>query len=86
MGLALIALLVEKKGNFNLLKVLLAAGVGSLIFNYLQLLFFKTYPDNLLWSNFWEELTELLYVLGVVCLLWIFQPKTDAAANGQFAK
>jgi hypothetical protein len=83
LSLAFIALLIKGEGNFNLLKVLLAAGIGALAFSYMRLIFFDAYRDNLVWSEFWEELTELLYVLGVAFLFWLFQPKTDSVTSGQ---
>jgi hypothetical protein len=61
--------------NIDLLKVLFAIGIGPLAFSYLRLIFFGIYHDNLVWPNFWEELTELMYTSGVAFTLWIFQRK-----------
>ena len=54
-------------------KVLFAAGVGVLGFSFLRLVFFGIYQDNLIWFNFWEELTELMYMVGVGFALWTFR-------------
>ncbi|HEX7475169.1 MAG TPA: hypothetical protein VF318_04320, partial [Dehalococcoidales bacterium] len=77
LSLAFVALLVKKDSKISSLKVLLAAGIGALAFSYLRLIFFDAYHDNLVWSEFWEELTELIYVSGVAYFVWIFRTKTD---------
>jgi hypothetical protein len=45
------------------------------------------FSDNLMWFDTWEEWTELLFVLGVAVVLWIFRhgllaarPETAATA------
>ena len=68
-----LALLLEKNHVMTASKVLFAAGMGPLGFGFLRLIFFGLYQDNLVWFNFWEELTELMYVSGVGFALWIFQ-------------
>jgi hypothetical protein len=34
---------------------------------------FHTYRDNQVWFGFWEELAELLFIVGVGIVLWIFR-------------
>jgi rhodanese-related sulfurtransferase len=66
-------LLLEKSHVIAVSKVLFAAGLGPLGFGFLRLVFFGVYQDNLVWFNFWEELTELVYVVGAGFVLLIFQ-------------
>lgn len=54
-------------------KIFFAAGVGAFGFSMFRLLFSTVYHDNLVWFDFWEELTELLYVVATACILWIFR-------------
>ncbi len=66
-------LFLEKGHLITASKIIFAAGMGPLGFGFLRLVFFGVYQDNLVWFNFWEELTELVYVAGVGFVLWIFQ-------------
>ncbi|UCG12078.1 MAG: rhodanese-like domain-containing protein [Deltaproteobacteria bacterium] len=54
-------------------KFLFAAGFGPFGFSMFRLLFTSVYQNNLVWFDFWEELTELLYVATIGCVLWIFR-------------
>lgn len=54
-------------------KVLFAAGVGSLGFGFFRWFLFAPYCENLVWFGFWEEITELLFVVGACAVLWIFR-------------
>lgn len=54
-------------------KVLFAAGVGSLGFGFFRWLLFAPHRENLVWFEFWEEVTELLFIVGMGALLWIFR-------------
>jgi rhodanese-related sulfurtransferase len=54
-------------------KVFFAAGTGALGFSFLRLVLFHAFRDNLVWFGAWEEFTELLYVLGVGAVLWVFR-------------
>ncbi len=68
-----LVLLLKKNNAVGLSKVLFAAGMGPLGFAFLRLILFSLYQDNLVWFNFWEELTELMFIVGVGFTLWIFQ-------------
>ncbi len=70
---SLLTLSLKTDKSLSLVKVLFAAGVGPLAFSFLRLGFFGIYHDNLVWPNFWEELTELMYVTGVGFVLWLFR-------------
>ena len=54
-------------------KVFFAAGMGGFGFCFLRLVLFGLYADNLVWFNSWEEITELILVLGVGVVLWEFR-------------
>ena len=74
-GISFLAFLFMRGYNIDLLKVLFAIGIGPLAFSYLRLSFFGIYHDNLVWPNFWEELTEFMYISGVAFTLWSFRHK-----------
>jgi hypothetical protein len=40
------------------------------------------YRDHLAWFGFWEEITELLFIIGIGVVLWIFrQGRFDTKAE-----
>jgi hypothetical protein len=79
--LAFIVALTKKHDGFLVAEVLVAAGAGSLGFGFLRLFLFRTFPDALLWSTFWEEITEFMFIAGVICILWIFRARLFPAAE-----
>ena len=56
-------------GNF------LTGALGYLGFAFMRLAFFTFYWDNLVWFVFWEELTELILVVGILIAIWLLQPE-----------
>ena len=54
-------------------KVFFAAGAGALGFSFFRLVLLQVYRDHLAWFGFWEEITELLFIVGAGLVLWIFQ-------------
>jgi rhodanese-related sulfurtransferase len=54
-------------------KFFFAAGMGALGFSMLRLFILAPYHDNQVWFTSWEELTELLFVVGVAVVLWLFR-------------
>lgn len=70
---SVLVLLFKKSNEVALSKLLFAAGMGPFGFAFLRLIFAGLYHNNLVWFNFWEELTELMYVTGVAFVLWIFR-------------
>ncbi len=54
-------------------KLLFAAGLGPLGFGTMRMALVATFRDDLMWFETWEEWTELLFVLGVAVVLWIFR-------------
>lgn len=53
-------------------KLFFAAGIGPLGFGLLRMTISRVYGDNQVWYSFWEETTELMFLIGIVCTLWIF--------------
>jgi hypothetical protein len=45
-----------------------------------------TFSGNQVWLNFWEELTELLFVLSVLLVLWTFRHRLLPGALWSGAK
>lgn len=54
-------------------KLFFSAGVGAIGFSFLRLVLFHAFRDNLVWFGAWEEVTELLFLLGVGAVLWVFR-------------
>jgi rhodanese-related sulfurtransferase len=54
-------------------KVALAAGLGPLGFGMLRMVLGGAYDHNRVWYLFWEEGTELLFILSVLAMVWIFR-------------
>jgi len=72
---ALTALLLNKSHPIKLAKVLFAGGLGFLGFSFFRLVFFGVFRDDLVWYQSWEELTELIFILGIGAVLWIFRAR-----------
>ncbi len=56
-----------------LVSALFAAGSGLIGFAFFRLVLFAVYRDRLQWFVIWEELTELLYILGAIAVMWTFR-------------
>jgi hypothetical protein len=54
-------------------KVFFCAGVGALGFSFFRLTLNAVFIDNLVWFEFWEEATELLFVAATAFVLWQFR-------------
>jgi len=82
-----LALMFKRDDPVRWSKLLFAAGLGPLGFGTLRTALLGMFSDDLMWSDTWEEWTELLFVLGVVVVLRIFrhgllasQPPASSAA------
>jgi hypothetical protein len=42
-------------------------------FSLLRLIFFSLHSDNQVWFDFWEEVTELMFVAAIAFILWAFR-------------
>jgi len=60
-------------GKMKLAKMAFAGGSGALGFGALRMILAGAYSQRMVYFIFWEETTELLFILGVCCVLWIFR-------------
>jgi len=63
----------KKHDPVPLAKTLFAAALGPLGFSFMRLFLSAAFSGNLLWYVVWEELTELLFIVAVGYVLWIFR-------------
>jgi phage shock protein E len=73
MGISLVLLRPARPDSMLWSKIFLAAGVGAMGFSFFRLFLVQCYRDNLVWFGAWEEITELLFILGVGLVLWVFR-------------
>jgi rhodanese-related sulfurtransferase len=73
LAVSLLILVFRKKDPLTLAKVFFAAGMGPLGFGLLRTILAGNYNRNMVWFDFWEEATELLLVVGICIVLWIFR-------------
>jgi hypothetical protein len=78
---SLLVLAIKKKDPLPLAKVIFAAGIGPLGFGMFRGILAGLYSRNMVWFSFWEEGTELLFVIGVCFVLWIFRRSLFATEN-----
>jgi rhodanese-related sulfurtransferase len=80
---SLLVLSLKRHDPLPLAKILFAAGIGPLGFSALRMILAGTYSSNMVWFNVWEESTELIFIVGVCVVLWIFRhslfPQRNAA-------
>lgn len=70
---AFFSLLNRQNGISFLTKALLSAGLGALGFSFFRIALNAIFVDNLVWFEFWEETTELMYVGATAFALWRFR-------------
>ncbi len=56
-----------------LTKVLACAGLGALGFSFFRVTLNAIFADNLVWFEFWEEATELMFTAAIGFALWQFR-------------
>jgi len=54
-------------------RIFVAGSVGALGFSLFRLALGAMFDTQQIWFNFWEETTELLFVLAVSLILWLFR-------------
>jgi hypothetical protein len=57
----------------RLTKILFSAGVGALGFSLFRVALSSFFRENLVWFEFWEELTELMFISATGFVLWQFR-------------
>ena len=70
---ALLTLLIGKEKWMAVGKLLFSLGIGYLSFSFLRMVLLDSFQTNMVWFVFWEELTELVLILGIAFFLWIFR-------------
>lgn len=73
LGAAWLALFINRHDPVPASKALMAAGTGPLGFGLMRMSLAATFSDNWVWLNFWEEFTELLFIIAVLIVLWTFR-------------
>ncbi|MHC4617881.1 MAG: rhodanese-like domain-containing protein [Planctomycetota bacterium] len=73
LSVSLLILTLKRENPLPLAKIFFAAGVGPLGFGMFRSILTAMYSQDLVWFAFWEESTELLFIMGVCFLLWIFR-------------
>lgn len=78
-----VALAFKKKNAVAVSKVLFAAALGPLGFSFFRAMLLGVYRDDMVWFVFWEEATEMLFILVVGGILRVFwsDPKDRKRAN-----
>ena len=66
-------LIFKNRNPLPMAKVFFAAGAGPLGFGMLRSTLTALYGTNLVWFAFWEEITELMFIVGVCFILWVFR-------------
>ncbi|MEW6030757.1 MAG: hypothetical protein ACOYZ8_18965 [Chloroflexota bacterium] len=56
-----------------LTRALACAGLGALGFSFFRVTLNAIFADNLVWFEFWEEATELMFTAAVGFVLWQFR-------------
>ncbi len=69
------ALWSKKMNSLHLSKILFSAGMGFFGFSMFRLILFAINRDNLVWFVVWEEVTELVYILGICAVFFIFRKR-----------
>lgn len=54
-------------------KVFFSVATGCIGFSFFRLILLSFYKENMLWFVFWEEATELLLIVFIAVILWIFR-------------
>lgn len=66
-------LIFKKRNPLPMAKMFFAAGAGPLGFGLMRSTLTALYGTNLVWFAFWEEITELMFIVGACFILWVFR-------------
>jgi hypothetical protein len=61
------------QNRLHLSKMIFAAAFGPFAFSLFRFIVFHGHRTNLIWMDFWEEVTEFIFILGVISVLWYFR-------------
>ena len=79
--ISLLILTLKREDSLLLAKIFFAAGIGPLGFGMFRSILAGLYSQNMVWFNFWEEGTELLFIVGVCFVLWVFRQSLFKTPN-----
>jgi hypothetical protein len=54
-------------------KLLFAAAIGVMGFSLFRFIVFQGFRTRLVWMDFWEEITEFIYIATIMAILWYFR-------------
>lgn len=57
----------------QLTKLFFSAGIGALGFSLFRVILASMFANHLVWFEFWEELTELMFIAATGFMLWQFR-------------
>jgi hypothetical protein len=63
-------------------KLLFAAAIGVMGFSLFRFIVFQGFRTRLVWMDFWEEITEFIYIAAIVAILWYFRRSLFALQVG----
>jgi len=72
-GFTALLLVFKKTDPIPLAKVIFSAALGAAGFSFFRFVLFHGYQDNLVWMEFWEEITEFVFIAGLIFVLWQFR-------------
>jgi rhodanese-related sulfurtransferase len=79
--LSWIALKSQWERSLLFSKIFLGFGIGHLGFSIFRLFLLSVYRNDMVWFVFWEEFTELMFMVGVGCVIWIFKDRLIQATK-----
>jgi len=68
-----LVLLFKKTDPFPISKGLFSIAFGAAGFSFFRFILFHGYQDHLVWMEFWEEITEFVFIAGVMFMVWQFR-------------
>lgn len=72
--IAFLPLLKSKAGPIpRLTKIFFSAGIGALGSSLFRIILASMFANTLIWFEFWEELTELMFTSTIGFMLWQFR-------------
>ncbi len=86
---ASISLWLKQENSLHPSKLLFAAAIGVMGFSFFRFIVFQGFRTRLVWMDFWEEITEFIYIAAVVAILWYFRRsffKRQATSESAFPK
>jgi hypothetical protein len=72
-ALSYLALVRSKDDALQVPKILFSAGMGAFLFGMFRLVLFQMFANDLAWFNSWEEIMELVLIVGVGFVLHVFR-------------